>query len=63
MKAQKYKQNVKPKRKNEQIMLQDSDMVISVSVVQDQESPGHTTNPDHLSNFLTEDRMISRFVW
>ena len=44
-------------------MQQDSDLVIGVSVVQEQERLENTTQTDHLANMVTEDGTISSFVW
>ena len=68
-KAQKYKQHIYLKRKMWLIMLQDSDLVICVSVVQDQKRKlGYTTKSDHLACLLADGwdslalRMVNKFV-
>ena len=67
-KEQKDTQHVSLKRKKKLVVLHDSELVIGVSMVQDQKRPGNTTKTDHLTHLLTEDganlavRMVNKFV-
>ena len=64
-KAQMYKQHIYLKRKKWLIVLQDSDLVICVSVVQDQKRKLEKQRRQTilLACLLTEDGTVSRFAW